>query len=313
VGALRSLFLAGSQSRWLREQATRRGFVRRAVARFMPGERLDDALAAATVLAPHGIPAVLTRLGENVDQDAEADEVREHYEGALDRIADLRPLAPGCEISVKLTQLGLDLDRERCFARLLALVERAHQRGIFLWIDMEQSPYLDATLDLCRRARAARPGVGVCVQAYLRRTPADLEALLPTGTGVRLVKGAYMEAPEVAWPRKQDVDRAYFELARALLADAARQAGVRAVFGTHDTRLIDAIRAHARERGLPAEACEFHLLFGIQRQVQERLAREGARVRVLISYGAYWFPWYMRRLAERPANVLFVFRSLFRR
>ena len=155
VGALRSLLLAGSQSRWLRQQATRRGFVRRAVSRFMPGERLDDALAAATALAARGIPAVLTRLGENVGQDAEADEVCAHYLGALDRIAGEG--AP-CEISVKLTQLGLDLDRERCLARLLALVERAHERGIFLWIDMEQSPYVDATLDLCRRGQVALDG-----------------------------------------------------------------------------------------------------------------------------------------------------------
>ncbi|HET8647262.1 MAG TPA: proline dehydrogenase family protein [Vicinamibacteria bacterium] len=310
MGALRRVLLAGSQSRWLREQATRRRFVRRAVERFMPGERLEDALAAAAVLAPRGIAAVLTRLGENVDREAEADEVRAHYEGALDRIA--QDGAP-CEVSLKLTQLGLDLDRERCLQRVLALAERAHARGIFLWIDMEQSGYVDATLEVCRRARAATPGVGVCLQSYLRRTPADLAALLPTGAGVRLVKGAYMEAPEVAWPAKVDVDRAYFELAQTLLGDEARKAGVRAVFGTHDPRLIASIREHAGGRALPPSACEFHLLYGIQRQEQERLAAEGAAVRVLISYGSYWFPWYMRRLAERPANVLFVARSLFRR
>jgi proline dehydrogenase len=305
MGVLRSVLLAGSQSRWLREQATRRRFVRRAVARFMPGEELADALGAAAAMREKGITAVLTRLGENVAQEAEADEVAKHYLDALERVD------AACEISVKLTQLGLDLDRERCFQRLASLVERAYQRGNWLWIDMEQSGYVDATLEQCRRARALRPNVGVCLQAYLRRTPTDLEALLPTGAGVRLVKGAYMEPPEVAFPRKEDVDRGFLELARVLLGDAARQAGVRAVFGTHDPRLIEAVRAEAATRGLPA--CEFHLLYGIQRQLQERLAAEGARVRVLISYGSYWFPWYMRRLAERPANVLFVFRSLFRR
>src|SRR6185503_17955072 len=149
----------------------------------------------------------------------------------------------------------------------------------------EQSRYVEVTLELTRRARAAFPNVGVCLQAYLRRTPADLRALLPTGAGVRLVKGAYMEPPELAFPDKPDVDRAYFELANVLLGVEARQAGVRAVFGTHDTRLVDAIRAHARSQGRPDGDCEFHLLYGIQRQVQERLAREGARVRVLISYG----------------------------
>jgi proline dehydrogenase len=310
VGVMRSLLLAGSQSRWLREQATRRKFVRRAVSRFMPGETMEEAMAAAASVAPQKIGAVLTRLGENVDQEAEADEVRDHYLGALDRIA--RDHAPS-EVSVKLTQLGLDLDRERCFARLEELVERAHARGVFLWIDMEQSRYVDVTLEQARRARALRPGVGVAMQAYLRRTPADLLALLPTGTGVRLVKGAYMEPPEVAFPRKEDVDRAYFELARTLLSDGARQVAMRVVFGTHDTRLIEAIRGHAQERGLPVEACEFHLLYGIQTRTQERLAAEGARVSVLISYGSYWFPWYMRRLAERPANVLFVMRSMFRK
>jgi proline dehydrogenase len=310
VGVLRSLMLAGSQSPWLREQATRRKFVRRAVSRFMPGETMEEAMAAAAAVAPRKIGAVLTRLGENVDQEAEADEVRDHYLLALDRIA--QDHAPS-EVSVKLTQLGLDLDRERCFARLQELVERAHARGVFLWIDMEQSRYVDVTLEQARRARALRPGVGVAMQAYLRRTPADLAALLPTGTGVRLVKGAYMEPPEVAFPKKEDVDRAYFELAQVLLGERARQAAVRAVFGTHDTKLIEAIRAHARAGGLPVESCEFHLLYGIQTQTQERLAAEGARVSVLISYGSYWFPWYMRRLAERPANVLFVVRSLFRK
>ena len=310
MGALRKMLLAGSQSRWLREQATRRRFVRRAVSRFMPGETFEDALAAAASLQPLGIAAVLTRLGENVAEEREADEVRAHYESVLDRIAqDHAPV----EISVKPTQLGLDFDREGCQARLLALAARAHERGLFLWLDMEQSRYVDVTLDLARRARALYPNVGVCLQAYLRRTPADLQALIPSGAGVRLVKGAYMEPPEVAFPHKPDVDRAYLELAQVLLGETARQAGVRAVFGTHDTRLVDAIRAHARSRGLAEGDCEFHLLYGIQRQVQERLAREGARVRVLVSYGSFWFPWYMRRLAERPANVLFVFRSLFRR
>lgn len=308
MGVMRRALLAGSQSRWLREQATRRPFVRRAVTRFMPGERLEDALGAAAGMAPLGIRTVLTRLGENVDREDEADEVLRHYEEALDRIA---AEGAACEISVKLTQLGLDLDRGRCLERVLALAARAEERGNFLWIDMEQSRYVDATLDITRRARAVRRAVGVCLQSYLRRTPADLSALLPTGAGVRLVKGAYMEPADIAWPRKADVDGAYLQLARVLLGEEAAQAGVRAVFGTHDTDLIGAIRAHASGRGLPPDACEFHLLYGIQRPLQERLAAEGARVSVLISYGSYWFPWYMRRLAERPANVLFVLRNLF--
>lgn len=310
MGVMRSVLLAGSQSPWLRRQATRRRFVRRAVSRFMPGEHLDDALVAAQALRARSLPVVLTRLGENVAAETEADEVRNHYLGALDTIASR---GADAEISIKPTQLGLDLDRERCFTRLAALVERAHQRGNFVWIDMEQSGYVDATLELCRRARALRPNVGVCLQAYLRRTAADLQALIPSGAGVRLVKGAYMEPPEVAFPGKDEVDRNFFTLASSLLDEPARGAGVRAVFGTHDRRLAQSIRDLAAERGRAPADCEFHMLFGIQGREQERLAAEGARVRVLVSYGDYWFPWYMRRLAERPANVLFVVRSLFRR
>jgi proline dehydrogenase len=310
MGLMRKALLAGSQSPWLKRQATQRAFVRRAVSRFMPGEHLDDALAAAQALREKNLPSVLTRLGENVASEEEADEVREHYLGALDKIAARGAAA---EISVKPTQLGLDLDRERCFARLAALVERANQLGNFVWIDMEQSRYVDATLELCRRACALRQNVGVCLQAYLRRTAADLAALVPTGAGIRLVKGAYMEPAEVAFPSKVEVDRNYFLLAGVLFDGPARASGVRAVFGTHDPRLALSIRALAQARGMSAAEVEFHMLYGIQVRTQEFLVAEGARVRVLISYGDYWFPWYMRRLAERPANVLFVVRSLFRR
>jgi proline dehydrogenase len=308
MGLMRTALLAGSQSRWLRERAMRRRFVRRAVSRFMPGEEVEDALAAASALRPRGLLAVLTRLGENVTEEAEADAVAAHY---TDLLARVQAEKGAVEISVKPTQLGLDLDEERCAARLLALAARAEAAGNYVWVDMEQTGYVDATLRLVRRARARHPGVGVCLQSYLRRTAADLEALLPSGAGVRLVKGAYNEPSERAFPDKADVDRSYFELARRLLAAGASGAGVRTVFGTHDRRLIESICAHGGTRGLAPSAFEFHLLYGIQRAEQERLVAQGRPVRVLISYGAYWFPWYMRRLAERPANVLFVARSLF--
>jgi proline dehydrogenase len=304
---MRRALLAGSQSRWLRERAMRRAFVRRAVSRFMPGEEVEDALRAAAVLRAAGMGAVLTRLGENVSREAEADEVAAHYLDLLERVRDG---AGAIEISVKPTQLGLDLDEERGAARLLALVARAEETGGFVWIDMEQTAYTDATLRLCRRARERQGRVGVCLQSYLRRTPRDLEALLPTGAGVRLVKGAYNEPADRAFPRKADVDASYLALARRLLDAAARGSGARTVFGTHDRRLIDQIGRHADGAGLSPSACEFHLLYGIQRAEQERLVREGRSVRVLVSYGEYWFPWYMRRLAERPANVLFVARTL---
>jgi proline dehydrogenase len=310
MSLMRSLLLAASGSRYLREHAPKHAFVRRAVARFMPGEELDDMLRAAGTLAPEGIHAVFTRLGENVTEPAEADAVALHYLEAIDRVA---ALAPAPEPSVKLTQLGLDFDRARCHAHLHALAERAHARGSYLWIDMEQSQYVDVTLDLTRRVREAFGRVGVCLQAYLYRTADDLTAMIDIGAGVRLVKGAYREPRTVAFPKKADVDENYRALADVLLGERARRAGVRAVLGTHDVALVERIRGRARERKLPASALEVHMLYGIQREAQVRLARAGVPVRVLIAYGSYWFPWYMRRLAERPANVGFVLRSLMQR
>ena len=177
---------------------------------------------------------------------------------------------------------------------------------------MEQSSYVDRTLEM-RRALREFSHVGVCLQAYLYRTAADLASLIPLGGGLRLVKGAYRESSTIAYPRKADVDENYFTLATQMLAPAARTAGLRSVFGTHDQRLIDRIRRHADSAGVARDAFEFHLLFGIQRAEQIRLAREGHRVKVLISYGEQWFPWYMRRLAERPANLVFVAKSMLSR
>jgi proline dehydrogenase len=308
MGVMRSVLLAGSQSVWLRERATKYAFVQRAVRRFMPGEEFDDMLRAAEALRPDGIDAVFTRLGENVVDPSEADEVTRHYVGALDRI---RAAGIVCEPSVKLTQLGLDLDKARCVANVRTLAERAQATGNYLWIDMEQSPYVDMTLDITRRVRAEFANVGVCLQAYLHRTAGDLEAMAAIGAGVRLVKGAYNEPPEIAMPSKQDVDASYLSLAKTMIAPETRRTGLRAVFGTHDTTLIARIRQHAAAQGVAPKDYEFHMLYGIQRAEQVRLAREGAVVLVLIAYGSYWFPWYMRRLAERPANVWFVAKSLF--
>jgi proline dehydrogenase len=283
-------------------------FVKKAVRRFMPGERLEDALAAAAGLRPHGIGVVLTQLGENVTDLAAANEATRHY---TDGLATIGASRLDCHISVKLTQLGLDVDRGRCHANLRTLIECARELGTFVWIDMEQHAYVDATLEIYRRVQSEFPNVGVCLQAYLYRTAGDLASLIPRGGGVRLVKGAYREPASVAYPRKRDVNRSFLALAELMLAADARAAGVRAVFGTHDRRIIKEIERRIDATAAMRSACEFHLLFGVQRAEQARLAREGHRVRVLISYGEQWFPWYMRRLAERPANVLFVVKSMF--
>ncbi len=249
-----------------------------------------------------------TRLGENVKDLAEADGVARHY---LEGIARIHTLNLACEPSLKLTQLGLDIDRELAYGHLRDLGARAHAAGNYLWIDMEQSHYVDITLDLTRRLRSEFPRVGVCLQAYLYRTREDLVELMARGVGIRLVKGAYNEPAEVAFPKKSDVDANYYALAQLMLAAGSRASGARAAFGTHDAQLIDSIRRHAAATGVTPAEFEIHMLYGIQKATQLRLARDGASVRVLIAYGAYWFPWYMRRLAERPANVWFVAKSLF--
>ena len=307
MGLMRRSLLVASQSQWLRERAPRFAFMRRTVTRFMPGEETADALAAAARLAENRIATVLTHLGENITDRAEAEGVAQHY---LDLNERIRAANLPAEISVKLTQLGLDLDSEFCFANVARLAERTPAEKT-LWIDMEQSPYVDLTLDLYRRARAQFRNVGVCVQAYLYRTVKDLENLVSIGASVRLVKGAYNEPAEIAFPKKTDVDESYFQLAQMLLGAGARRAGVRAAIATHDRALIQRLCAWAASQGIAKRELEFQMLYGIQRAEQVRLAREGHRMAVLISYGSYWFPWFMRRLAERPANMLFLARNFF--
>lgn len=305
MSILRNLFLAASESRWMRERAVKLPFVRRAVSKFMPGETVDEALAASRAL---GVGTVLTRLGENLNSAEEADGVARHYLEVLDRVAAEKL---DVEISVKLTQLGLDFSREECERHLRELAGRARGYGNWVWVDMESTAYTDVTLDVYRSLRGAFPNTGLCVQAYLYRTAADVESLVALGSGIRLVKGAYKEPPDKAFPKKEDVDENFFRLAERLLSDDSRARGVRAIFGTHDPVLIRRIEELGRSRALAPKEVEFQMLYGIRRSEQLRLIAAGYRFRVLISYGEAWFAWYMRRLAERPANVLFVLRNLF--
>jgi len=305
---MRKALLAASTNPWLRDHVTKWGFVRRSVSRFMPGEQIEDALAAAKAQQSLGITTILTRLGENLTRVEEAEEVTQHYLDVLDRVA-----AAGLDahISIKPTQIGLDLDPALCERNLDRVIERAEQRNNFVWIDMEGSPYVDPTLDLFRRARAKSTRVGVAIQAYLYRTPGDVEALIPLGPAIRIVKGAYLEPPEVAYPKKSDVDEAFYKLCTRLMAADARAAGALLHIATHDIPLTDRLIAYIRQHDIPRSAYELAMLYGIQRNQQLRVAREGIRLRILISYGEYWFPWYMRRLAERPANIWFVVRTMF--
>jgi proline dehydrogenase len=305
----RKVLLAMSTNAWLRERATRTAFVRRSVSTFMPGERFEDAMAAAAAQQARRVSTIFTKLGENVTTAAEAEEVTRHYLDVLDKI---QAAGLHAQISVKPTQLGLDLDKALCFGNLERLIERAEARDNLVWIDMESSPYVDPTLDLFRRARERSSRVGIALQAYLYRTTKDVESLVPLGSAIRLVKGAYLEPASVAYPKKVDVDENFHTLACRLLAEDAQRAGAVLHIATHDPRLADRLAAFIDEHHVPKPAYEYAMLYGIQRPLQQRLVAAGRPLRVLIAYGEYWFPWYMRRLAERPANVWFVVKNLLR-
>jgi len=303
---MRRVFLWAARNRWLKERLPRLRFMRRAVRRFMPGETLDDALAAAKPLQAAGIGTMYTRLGENLEDVAAADEVAAHYLTVIDKI-----VAAGIdgEISVKPTQLGLDLDPEVCFGHLVRVAEHAAAAGSYLWIDMEGSAYVDATIALYERLRAVQPRTGICLQAYLRRTATDIERLRPLDPAIRLVKGAYDEKESIAYRNRRDVDTNYVGLAVAFLLDG-RGRPTRLGLGTHDVALIEQIAEQVKPAGIERDGFEVEMLYGIRADQQFRLAKAGYRVQALIAYGEHWYPWYMRRLAERPANVWFALRQM---
>lgn len=304
---MRRLLLWMAGNRRLRAWVPRLWFARRAVRRFMPGEDASAALEAAERFRRHRIGVLFTRLGENLTRIEEADEVADHYLGLYDEI-ERRGL--DAEVSVKLTQLGLDLDVERAVAHAERLADRAAQLGGVLWIDMEGSPYTATTIDAYERLKGTRPNVGIALQAYLKRTPDDIARLLPLDPAIRLVKGAYAEPPDVAFQGRDEVAEAF--VAQAMQMVEGRRAGrdVRIALGTHDVQLIQRIAESAAELGVGRSQLEVQMLFGIREDQQRRLAGAGFPVRDLIAYGEHWYPWYMRRLAERPANVLFVLRQL---
>ncbi len=303
---MRRILLWAARNRWLKERLPRLRFMRRAVRRFMPGETLADALGAAAPLQAAGIGTIYTRLGENLENLAAAHEVAAHYLDAIDAI-----VAAGIdgEISVKPTQLGLDHDPEVCLAHLVRIAEHAAVVGSYLWIDMEGSAYVEATISIFERLRAAQPRTGICLQAYLRRTADDMERLRPLDPAIRLVKGAYDEPASIAYTNRRSVDASLVGLAVRFLLDG-RGRPIRLGLGTHDVALIEQIAEQVGAAGIGRDAFEIEMLYGIREDEQRRLAAAGYRVQALIAYGEHWYPWYMRRLAERPANVLFAIRQL---
>ena len=287
----------------------RRPFARRAVRKFMPGEELSDALAAAKALQPARIGTIVTRLGETLTGESQSDAVRDHYLSAFD---DIKRQGLPTVVSIKPTQLGLDHSIDHCREHLDVLAQKAVQTGSQLWIDMEDSSYVDRTLALYRELKSKYQPIGIAIQAYLRRTPQDINNLLDVNPMIRLVKGAYLEPPHIAFPSKRDVDLQFASQGERLL-EAAKDGRAVPIFGTHDMTIVRHLVSRAVATRVEKGQFEVHMLYGIRSADQRSLAAEGHAVRCLISYGSQWFPWYMRRLAERPANVWFVVKTAFTR
>jgi len=301
VSLARNAILWAADNPWLREHLPSFRFVRRTVARFMPGETLDAALGAAARLADDGLPTIVTELGENVTTRKEAEDVADHYIDAYGTIADRRL---DTEISVKPTHFGLDLDPDLAAENVERLAQGAEQHGSWLWLDMESSRYVQPTIDLFRKVRATRPNTGICLQAYLERTPVDINDLMPDAS-IRLVKGAYREHENLLVGDRQAIDESYRRLALRILE--VKGPSERLVLGTHDVGLVSRIEVDLESR----DEFEIAMLYGIRSSDQVRLAGEGYTIRTLISYGTHWYPWFMRRIAEKPLeNVLLALRNL---
>jgi proline dehydrogenase len=307
MSVLRSAFIGLSQNRLLRRFGERSQVGRKLSSRFVAGMEIEDALRVAEAINRQGMKVSLDSLGESVTSEVDAHASAEIYHRLLDAIAE-RKL--NSNVSVKLTQMGLELSRDLAENIAEGLAQHAKSTGSFVRIDMEGSPLTQVTLDIVRRLHARpelRGAIGVVIQAYLYRSQADIEQLLADGIRVRLCKGAYKEPADIAFPRKADVDSNFVRLSCLLLESPVYHG-----LATHDEAMIAAARSFATQHGIEPSRFEFQMLFGVRRDLQRKLVREGYNVRVYIPFGREWYPYFMRRLAERPANILFILRNLFR-
>ncbi len=300
---LRSILLKFSDSNGFANWVTSNSTARRVSHRFVAGETLDEAIMASRICNDAGMAVTLDCLGENVATPADAQKARDTYLKIYDRIAQEKLNA---NVSCKLTQLGLDHSVEFCEGLVLSIAERAAANDSFLRIDMESSVYTQRTVELVKRVRAQTPAVGAVIQAYLYRSESDIHDLLSYGCRIRLCKGAYKESIEVAYPRKADVDGNYTRLMRLLLSSGFYHA-----IATHDPRMVAATIRWAAEKEISKDDFEFQMLFGVRADLQRQLVRDGYRVRIYVPFGTEWFPYFMRRLAERPANIGFILRNYF--
>ncbi len=302
---LRSTLLKLSESKEFASWVTSNGTTRRMARRFVAGETLDEAIAAARQCNDSGMMASLDYLGENISTTSDAQHSRDAYLEVFERIAQEKLHA---NVSCKLTQLGLDINLEFCTGLVLSIVERAASLNNFLRVDMEGSAYTQRTIDLVKRVRVRNPAVGTVIQAYLYRSETDVADLLGYGCRIRLCKGAYKEPEDVAFPRKADVDANFVRLMQLLLSSGFYHA-----IATHGPRMIAATIRHAAAKQISKDDFEFQMLYGVRTDLQRRLVHDGYRVRIYIPFGNDWFPYFMRRLAERPANLGFLIRNFFRR
>ncbi len=301
---LRALLLYLSERKTPQRLLTSLPGARRLPERFIAGETLEDAIKAIRRLNAEGFEVTLDHLGESVTNPAEAEATCHGY---LDVMERLRSEGLRANISVKLTALGLALDESLALQHVKALVDRASKLDAFVRIDMEGSPFTESTLRVFRLAEAPRGRLGIVIQSYLRRSARDVDDLLAYGARIRLVKGAYKEPAEIAFPEKSDVDANFVDLARKMLASRIYHA-----FGTHDRSMIGGVLDFARASKIGPDEFEFQMLYGVARKLQRELLQQGYRVRIYVPYGRQWYPYFMRRLAERPANVLFLLKNLFR-
>jgi proline dehydrogenase len=301
---LKDTLLYLAQNERLRDFVIQNRITRSASRRFVAGEVVDDAIQVTHELNKRGIQVALDLLGENVSDDHEARKSTNNYINAIDLI---QKTALDANISVKLTALGLDISRELCEENLRTILDRGHEQNIFVCIDMEASDYTAQTIEIAREAQRHYDQVGTVIQSYLYRSVEDIEQLVEQGVRIRLVKGAYKEPQSVAFQEKSDVDQNYIRLMRILLARGNFPA-----IATHDPAIIDAACTYVRDRGISKDAFEFQMLYGVRRDLQQKLVKQGYNMRVYVPYGSQWYPYLMRRMAERPANLMFVMTNILR-
>ena len=302
----RSLLLWASKNEWMTGHVPNFKFVQKALKRFMPGETPTDALIATRRLLKHNILTTFTHLGENIKDLGEAEISTRHYVDLIERINNEKL---DIEVSLKLTQIGLDFSYEKALELFKVIVQKAKEYNKNVFMDIEDSSYVDKTINFYKRIKEDYDNVGLCLQAYLYRTMDDVKAMIDINPWIRLVKGAYNEPDTIAFKKKKDVDANFFMISKYFL-DLIQKRNIRIAFATHDLKLQEQIKKEAKIYDLPNKVVEFQMLYGIKEREQISLATQGYNVRTLISYGRHWYPWYMRRLAERPANIGFILKNI---